>query len=102
MTTFDETLESIEFETENQSTIIKSSTTLSKVVEQRLNDYFANLEGQPAQNVYDMVIKEVEKGLLSVVLQQVNGNQSKAATILGLSRGTLRKKLKENNMDVRD
>jgi len=45
-------------------------------------------------NVYDMVLGEVEKPLLEVVMKHTKGNQSNAAKALGLSRGTLRKKLK--------
>ena len=40
-----------------------------------------------------MVISEVEKPLIQMVLKLTNGNQSKAALILGISRGTLRKKM---------
>jgi len=45
-------------------------------------------------NVYDMMLGEVEKPLLEVVMKHTKGNQSNAAKALGLSRGTLRKKLK--------
>jgi Fis family transcriptional regulator, factor for inversion stimulation protein len=43
--------------------------------------------------VYDMVLASVEKPLLEVVLQHVDGNQSRAADLLGLNRNTLRKKM---------
>ena len=45
-------------------------------------------------SVYDMVLREVERALLEVVMQQTNGNQSRAAEVLGINRNTLRKKLK--------
>ena len=45
-----------------------------------------------------MVLTEVEAPLLATVLQHTGGNQSKAAEVLGLNRGTLRKKLKEHNL----
>ena len=41
-----------------------------------------------------MVLREVERPLLEVVMQQTNGNQSRAAEVLGINRNTLRKKLK--------
>jgi Fis family transcriptional regulator len=40
-------------------------------------------------------MREVEEPLFKVVMTHVDGNQSRAATILGINRGTLRKKLKE-------
>ena len=49
---------------------------------------------QKAKNVYKEILTEVEKPLFTAVLEFVNHNQSKAARVLGLSRGTLRKKLK--------
>jgi len=58
-----------------------------------LERYFRDLDGTPPQALYEMVISEVECPLLQIVMKQVKGNQSKAAEILGINRGTLRKKL---------
>jgi Fis family transcriptional regulator len=58
-----------------------------------LQDYFSKLEGESARNIYNLVLNEVESALLGIVMQQVNGNQSRAAECLGLNRGTLRKLL---------
>lgn len=71
------------------------SLTLSRFVEQKLGYYFSQLEGQPPQDLHELVMKEAEKGLLRVVMEKANGNQSVAAEMLGLARGTLRRKLKE-------
>ncbi len=49
---------------------------------------------RPAQ-LYDMVLREVEEPLFKAVLEYVEGNQSRAAGILGINRGTLRKKLRQ-------
>lgn len=68
-------------------------------VEKALEDYFAHLEDQHAKNVYDLVIKEVEIGLLNTVMKFAKGNQSKAATWLGIARGTLRKRLAEYGIE---
>ena len=46
-------------------------------------------------DLYQLVIGEVEKPLFKAVLRYTNGNQSEAAEILGINRGTLRKKLKQ-------
>ena len=60
-----------------------------------LNDYFHDLDDQSTHNLYNLVFKEVEATLLETTLAFTNQNQSKAAEMLGINRGTLRKKLKE-------
>ncbi|MCE3237740.1 MAG: fis 1 [Gammaproteobacteria bacterium] len=63
-------------------------------VRQALESYFSQLKGQAPSNLYDLVLAEVEVPLLEAVMEYTKGNQSRAAILLGLSRGTLRKKLK--------
>jgi Fis family transcriptional regulator, factor for inversion stimulation protein len=63
--------------------------------ERALSDYFASLDGHSPARLYDMVIREVEEPLFRAVLDYADGNQSRAAGILGINRGTLRKKLRE-------
>ncbi len=67
-------------------------------VTDKVDDYFeqhgAELDGAEAGELYELLLAEVEKPLLARVLKHTRRNQSKAAKILGLSRGTLRKKLK--------
>lgn len=67
-------------------------------VEEAVVNYFNSLDGQPVTNVYDLVLAEVEAPLLEVVMKYCRHNQTKAANILGLNRGTLRKKLKTYGM----
>ena len=67
---------------------------LNHHVKQSLERYFRELNGAPSTSVYNMVLREVERPLLEVVMQQTNGNQSRAAEVLGINRNTLRKKLK--------
>ena len=67
---------------------------LSHSVEIAVSGYLESLNGETACDLYGMVLEEVERPLLSCVLAYVGGNQSRAATMLGMSRGTLRKKLK--------
>ncbi len=67
---------------------------LSECVETALKDYFKQLDGHTAANLYDMLLAEVEAPLFKATLAHTQGNQSRAAEILGLNRGTLRKKLK--------
>jgi len=65
-----------------------------------LEAYFADLNGyQGAEGVYQMVLREVERPMLEVVLKHTRGNQTKAAELLGINRGTLRKKLREHGLD---
>lgn len=73
--------------------------SLHECIQGALQQYFAKLDGQPITNLYEMVLAEVEVPLLEAVMRFTRGNQSKAAIILGISRGTLRKKLKIYNID---
>lgn len=72
--------------------------TLRDSVEKAMNNYFAHLDGQDVTNVYDMVLSEIEAPMLETVMNYVQGNQTKAALLLGLNRGTLRKKLKKHGL----
>ena len=64
-----------------------------------MEQYFDDLNGQQPQNLYSFFISEVEKPFLKVVLEQVDGNQSRAAKILGINRNTLRKKIQTYKLD---
>ncbi len=72
--------------------------TLRDSVSAALNSYFANLDGQEATDVYQMVLSEVEAPLLEEVMKYTRNNQTRASQLLGLNRGTLRKKLKQYNL----
>lgn len=72
---------------------VGTSQSLRESVRSSLQQYFAQLDGQTPSNLYSLVLAEVEKPLIEMVLQLTNNNQSKAALILGISRGTLRKKM---------
>ncbi|HZO22771.1 MAG TPA: DNA-binding transcriptional regulator Fis [Steroidobacteraceae bacterium] len=63
--------------------------------ERALSDYFTSLNGHRPAHLYDLVLREVEEPLFRAVLDYAQGNQSRAAGILGINRGTLRKKLKQ-------
>ena len=73
---------------------IRTPRTLRDSVEEALHNYFQHLEGQDVTDVYNMVLSEVEAPLLESVMNYVKGNQTRASEVLGLNRGTLRKKLK--------
>lgn len=74
---------------------IDEGATLRDCVEQTLSNYFAQLDGAPVKDVYQLVLSEVEAPLLEQVLKYTRNNQTKASVLLGLNRGTLRKKLKQ-------
>ncbi len=73
------------------------SSELHDCVRRSLNRYFRDLDGQAPHAVYDMVLRMVERPMLEVVMKQAEGNQSVAAEILGISRGTLRRKLADHD-----
>jgi len=77
-----------------------SKNGLSDNIETLLDRYFNDLAGESPNNLYGLVISNVEKPLLLYVMHYAEGNQSKAAEILGLNRNTLRKKLKIHNIDT--
>jgi Fis family transcriptional regulator len=72
--------------------------TLRGNVERALHNYFSRLEGADVTDVYNLVLSEVEAPLLETVMNYVKGNQTKASELLGLNRGTLRKKLKQYDL----
>ena len=67
-------------------------------VRRSLNRYFRDLDGEEPSDIYDMVVKAVEKPLLIFIMDRVEGNQSRAAELLGINRNTLRKKLQEHEL----
>ena len=76
----------------------KSKKPLCKHTEDALQNYFASLNGDRPGDLYEFVMGEVERPLFKVVMDYTDGNQSLAAGILGINRGTLRKKLKNYSL----
>lgn len=81
--------------TTTQPTQAVQAQSLRGCVEQAVDNYFKHLDGQDVSNVYEMVLAEVEAPMLEIVLKYTRHNQTRAAQVLGLNRGTLRKKLKQ-------
>ncbi|MBV9835597.1 MAG: sigma 54-interacting transcriptional regulator, partial [Alphaproteobacteria bacterium] len=78
-----------------------SVETLTEAVERHLRDYFAaHREGLPPNGLYDRILADMERPLLALTLGATRGNQVKAAQLLGLNRNTLRKKIRELDVQV--
>ncbi len=74
---------------------------LSTMVERHLRGYFtAHDDGLPANGLYDRVLREIERPLITLTLEATRGNQIKAAQVLGLNRNTLRKKIRDLDINV--
>jgi Fis family transcriptional regulator len=78
--------------------LTQKNQPLHDSVRQSLENYLTQLKGQLPSNLYELILAEVEAPLLSAVMEYTKNNQSRAAIVLGLSRGTLRKKLKMYGM----
>ena len=75
--------------------------SLTQAVERHLRDFFdAHKDGLPASGLYDRVLREMERPLISLSLLATRGNQIRAAELLGLNRNTLRKKIRELDIQV--
>lgn len=71
----------------------KQYSSLSDHVTTMLDAYFKTLQEEVPSDVYQLVIKQVEKPMIEYILHHTEHNQSKAADILGINRNTLRKKI---------
>ena len=71
---------------------------LRECVRDALEEYFTVLDGHECRGLFDMVMREVEAPLLESVLRETEGNQTRAAEILGINRSTLRKKLRQHKL----
>ena len=74
-------------------------TELASTVRRVMKQYFKDLDGEKCTGIYEMVVCAVERPMLEVVMFQAQGNQTRAAELLGLNRNTLRKKLQQHGLD---
>lgn len=74
---------------------------LSEAVEEYLNGYFAKYTDElPPAGLYNRILRKVERPLIVQTLAVTSGNQIKAAELLGLNRNTLRKKIRDLEIQV--
>ncbi len=75
--------------------------SLGGAVERHLREYFdAHPDRLPAPGLYDRVLQEIERPLIELSLAATRGNQIRAARLLGLNRNTLRKKIRDLDIQV--
>jgi Fis family transcriptional regulator len=77
----------------------KNTSLLQQSVDQAIQKYLDDLDGELPCNLFETVISEVEPPMLKTVLQHCDNNQSRTASCLGINRGTLRKKLKQYHIE---
>ena len=77
----------------------KQTSSLQQSVKLAIRQYLTDLDGETPCSLFDTVIAEIEQPMLQTVLQHCNNNQSKTASYLGINRGTLRKKLKQYQIE---
>lgn len=68
---------------------------LSDNVREAMDEYFVDLDGHETTDLYDLFLEQVEKPLFEAVMENVEGNISRASDMLGMNRGTLRARLKK-------
>ena len=77
----------------------KKTEPLREAVRDALVRYFDQLDGTAPNDLYQLVMQQIEQPLFEAVMNQTGGNQSRAATLLGISRSTLRKKLAQYGIE---
>jgi Fis family transcriptional regulator len=82
-----------------ESSLERRREPLGSTVKTALKLYLATLNGRSPGPIYNMLITEVERPMMEAVMEYTNGNQSRAAKILGISRSNVRKKLKLYDLD---
>jgi two-component system nitrogen regulation response regulator GlnG len=73
---------------------------LEEIMEYRLKDFVKQMKASGGRNLHPMLLREIERPLITITLRETNGNQIQAAHLLGMNRNTLRKKIKELKIRV--
>lgn len=72
--------------------------SIQSAIQQSLDQYLKDLNGQPCDSLYRLIINEAEASVIRYVLTHTNYNQSRSAQMLGITRNTLKKKVIEHNL----
>lgn len=78
-----------------------SEAVLSDLVEGKLSDFVRRMKAGGGRDLHGILMREIERPLITLVLKETNGNQIKAAQMLGMNRNTLRKKIRALQITVR-
>jgi len=70
------------------------SLCLRDMVERAVAQYLADMGNTPTDNLHQRILEEVEPSLIRTVLEHTGGNQTRAASILGMTRSTLRNRVR--------
>lgn len=80
-------------QTQQSQQQMQQAQNLASLIHHLVSSYLKNNKGIREGSLYEIVLNEIEPPLLQALMEHTRYNQSKAASILGLSRGTIRKKL---------
>jgi two-component system nitrogen regulation response regulator GlnG len=78
-----------------------NGSSLEGLITQKLQSSLAQIDLQDMNNLYEMVLHQMERPLINIVLEKTRGNQVKAADVLGINRNTLRKKIQTLNISAK-
>ncbi len=78
-----------------------NGASLEGLITQKLQSSLAQIDLQDMNNLYEMVLHQMERPLINIVLEKTRGNQVKAAEVLGINRNTLRKKIQTLNITAK-
>jgi len=88
-------------EVRNQQPAERNEASLESIIATKLQSSLGQIDIQEMNNLYEMVLHQMERPLINIVLDKTRGNQVKAAEILGINRNTLRKKVQTLGIDTR-
>lgn len=86
---------------QNETDAREPEGSLEAIISKKLNASFAHMDLQEMNDLYDMVLHQMERPLIKLILEKARGNQVRAAEILGINRNTLRKKITTLGIDVK-
>lgn len=84
----------------NKQLTLSGDQSLEALVEQKLNSAMQGIEKLEQGDLYKLVLAQVERPLIRCVLEKTGGNQLRTADILGINRNTLRKKIRELEIEL--
>jgi Fis family transcriptional regulator, factor for inversion stimulation protein len=76
-----------------------SGVCLHQFVQDVVKQYLVDMDTTPPDNLYQVIIAEVERPLIQAVLEHTGGNQSRAADMLGITRTTLRNRIQRYGLE---